>query len=355
MRASTNRPVYEGSNQAILANAIQAALRTQQDGTEQYDKKHEAGDIKSVMGRWLSKARGYVSKGLNRLIDLKRADYRRQAGLTERKIQVGTHQISYLDRVPGDALALPVVMLLHGFCGDKDMWVLFAIHLSKSWRLIIPDLPGFGDSSRNPEEKYDCKTQSQRLFEFATALNIQKFHVVGSSMGGNIAGRMAIDSSERIDSLTLFDALGVGSPILSPVGQEMLVGRNPLLLESVDGFEDFIKLSFVNPPPMPAFVMRHLAQKIVLHRDFNRKVFIDLANFSDELTNELSNVRCKTLIVWGDSDKIIDVSAASVFQTKIPQAQTAIVQNCGHVPMVEQPQHTAQILNEFITLCKRQG
>lgn len=339
----------------MIAAAIKASLELRPLQPPPVGQEQEQGQAPRTaelsgptwrMQNWLKEAGSRVTDSM---IELTRRQFRRMAHLSDFRINVSDasdFSIAYLDS--NKSHPTPVLML-HGFCGDKDLWVRFAGHLSHlAYRLIIPDLPGFGDSSRCFTELYDCKTQAQRMFAFMTALKIDKFHVVGSSMGGNIAGRMAIDHPERILSLTLIDALGVGSPKVSPVGLEILAGRNPLILALPEQFEPMIKWTFVKPPPMPGFIMRHLADKIIQHHDFNRKIFLDLANFNDELTSELHTIRAPTLVLWGDTDLIIDVSAAAVFQSKIPNCQTQILSECGHLPMTEQPQAAALILANFL-------
>jgi abhydrolase domain-containing protein 6 len=301
----------------------------------------------SVWDRWVAGARGLVFSGLNRLIESLRAEYRSRAGLVELSAQVGAHSIAYLDRPL--ARSRPAVLLLHGFCGDKDLWLWFAAEFpAAEFRLIIPDLPGFGDSSRIDEEQYDVRAQSHRIVEFATSVGAEQFHIVGNSMGGNIAGRIAIDWPERVLSLTLMDALGAGSPVLSDTGQMILQGQNPLLLTSVDQFETFLHLIFVKPPPLPAFVLKHLAEKIVQHKEFNRKVFFDLAANDDDLTSELGHILAPTLVLWGAQDRVIDVSASDLFENGINNSERVILQECGHVPLAEQPEASAGAVLTFI-------
>jgi len=368
LRSSSNRPQNPVSNQTTIANAILATLAPPTTTTTTTTIIPQAPQVPPVLtppptlmnivrdqghglGKWFSNTTHVVT---DRLIDFKRQDYRRQAGLTEERQMIGTHMIAYLARKPID-LNKPVIVLLHGFCGDKDMWIWFAIELSvlsERYRIIIPDLPGFGDSTRNMNESYDVVTQAERLNHFIDAVCPlgTKIHLVGNSMGGNIAGRMVLNSPNKYASLTLMDSLGVGSPVMSLAGQRILAGENPLLLTSIDQFDDFVKLLFVVPPPLPSFAMKHLADKVVSNHEFNRKVFSDLSNKSDDLAPELITITIPTLIMWGDTDKVIDVSAAHLFHNLIHNSQLTILPNCGHVPMAEQPKPAAKLLSNFIQI-----
>ena len=93
-----------------------------------------------------------------------------------------------------------------GSGADKDNWDRFAKRLTGSYRVIAPDVPGFGDSSKIPGAKYDMQTQVMRVHEFVRAIGLKKFHIAGNSMGGLIAGMYAASYPEDVLTLGLFDA-----------------------------------------------------------------------------------------------------------------------------------------------------
>ena len=118
------------------------------------------------------------------LVDTAVNALRRKGGLTEKAVIAGGLRWPYLEG--GDPTG-DVVVLVHGFGGDKDNWAFYAPFLTKRYRLICPDLPGFGDTSRDPALDYDCRLQADRLREFLDALGVEKCHLGGNSMGGYIA------------------------------------------------------------------------------------------------------------------------------------------------------------------------
>jgi abhydrolase domain-containing protein 6 len=277
------------------------------------------------------------------LVQSKKETYREEGRVREHRITVAGHELVYLDRGAGE----PMVML-HGFGGDKDHWTFLAKEIPDAYRVIALDLPGFGESSRLPGESYDVRAQSARLLAFVDALGLKTFHLAGNSMGGNIATRFALDHPERVRSLLLLDAAGVVAPHPSEVAVALAEGRNPLLVETVDDFDRFMNLSFVKPPPIPGFIKGYLAERAVATRPFNDKIFRDTRARPDLLEGELPNVAVPTLIVWGDKDRIIDVSAAAVFQAGIPGARTVLLADCGHAPMIERPAETAEKYLAFV-------
>src|SRR6185312_4075249 len=92
----------------------------------------------------------------------------------------------------------PTIVLLHGFASSKEVWLPVAKLLTPHFHLIIPDLPGWGESSRNADAGYDIDAQASRLDAFVQALRLQRFVLVGHSMGGAIAGVYAAGHPEHV-------------------------------------------------------------------------------------------------------------------------------------------------------------
>ena len=278
-----------------------------------------------------------------RLVEWKKREYRAAARLSEHTIRAGGHDIVYLDRGSGEPM-----LLVHGFGGDKDNFTLLARHIPDRYRPVVLDLPGFGESARHPDDRYDVRTQAARLLEFADAVGLPRFHLAGNSMGGQIAARFSLDHPERVLSLMLINAAGVTSPHPSEFAQALKRGQNPLLVTTVEDFDRVMALTFVKPPAIPGFLKRYFAERAVVTRAFNDKIFGDLTQHPDRLEEELSRLGAPTLVLWGDTDRIIDVSAAQVFAGGIHGAQLAILKDCGHAPMIERPEETAQRYLAFL-------
>jgi len=142
----------------------------------------------------------------NKAIDGRRSE----AKLTIKSVVIPDFRIVYAEGGTGDT-----IIMVHGFGGNKDNWLSLAKLFTSKYRVIIPDLPGFGDSSKPQDKKYNIMSEVERLNLFARELKLTKFHIVGNSMGGNIAGNYAADYPEMVKTLALFDAGGVVSPIKS--------------------------------------------------------------------------------------------------------------------------------------------
>jgi abhydrolase domain-containing protein 6 len=131
---------------------------------------------------------------------------RKASGLQEKTIVVNNLNIHYLEGGKGEPL-----ILIHGFGANKDNWTRISKFLTPHFRVIAPDLPGFGESSKEPGNKYTIKDQSYFIKKFAEKIKISSFHIGGSSMGGNIAGYYAFLFPGNLKSLFLIAPGGVFS------------------------------------------------------------------------------------------------------------------------------------------------
>ncbi len=268
---------------------------------------------------------------------------RGRADLEVRSAQVGRFRFVYTDGGTGET-----ILMLHGFAGDKDHWTRMAAGLTDRYRAIAPDLPGHGENDRLTDEKYTIPLQAERVHEFARQLKLGKFHLVGSSMGGAIAAYYASAYPEDLLSLALIDTAGVQSPEKSEMAIALEKGFNPLLVENEADFDRFLKFTTVKPPYIPGSIKAYFAQRAVQNRPFNEQVFRDIKGEAGSVEKRLPLIKAPTLIVWGDTDRVIHPSAAQVFARGIRGSRVVILKDCGHGPMVERPEETAAVYNAFL-------
>jgi abhydrolase domain-containing protein 6 len=277
------------------------------------------------------------------LFALARIIERGMAGLSEKSIQVDNYKIVYVEGGKGET-----VLLLHGFGGDKDNWTRFSKYLTKKYYVIAPDLPGFGESSKIWSDMYDIPTQVKRVHQYTKKIGLKKFHIAGNSMGGLIAGIYAATYPDEVLSLGLLDPAGVIVREPSQLSLEIEKGNNPLVVESVSDYDKLLDFLFVKPPYIPGPVKSYLIEMAVQSRDFNKKVFIE-ANPGNQLETRAGEIRAKTLILWGDKDRVFPVSSTAILQKEIKNSTVIIMKDCGHVPMLERPEETAKYYLEFIS------
>jgi abhydrolase domain-containing protein 6 len=268
---------------------------------------------------------------------------RSKAGLTKKEIKIDDHTIVYLEGGKG-----PAILLLHGYTANKDNWLSFAPYLTKDYHVVIPDIPGYGESSMIEKDSYDLSNQISRLHKFAQAIDLKKFHITGNSMGGFYAGTYAVRYPDEIISVGLFDAGGVMPLEKSVVIKMMEKGVNPLVLKDNNDWPRLMALAFVNPPSLPSPIRKVMIKTALDNSKFYEKEMKELGPDLLSLEKELPNIKAPALILWGDQDKILDVSSVPVFEKGLKNHKTVIIKDCGHLPMMEKPQETASQYLEFI-------
>ena len=264
---------------------------------------------------------------------------RQRSGLELKSAVVDGETWPYLEGGSPDA---PVLLLLHGFGGDKDNWTRFSRTLVGEYRVIAPDLPGFGDSARHADWDYSLLAQRDRLARFVAALELRPLHIGGNSMGGHLAALYTHTHPEQVLSLALLNNGGIDSPQPSEMFLAVGRGENPLVLSSPDDFDRLLAFASHKPPFIPWPAKGVLGKKTFEYASFNRYIFEALR---DEryvpLEPLLGDIEQPVLIIWGEYDRVLDVSSIQVMEPLLPQARVIVMQDTGHLPMLERPTATA--------------
>jgi pimeloyl-ACP methyl ester carboxylesterase len=281
------------------------------------------------------------------------------SGLARREASVGDHRVVYLDsRSPAPAGdGIPMVMV-HGFGGDKLNWVRYAKHLTRRRRTVIPDLPGFGESDRLPGTTYSIDNQVTWLAAFLDGLGIRRFHLVGNSMGGHIGTRFAARFPDRVETLVLHAPAGTDGAGPPWDITKIERGRHPLKVFSPEDFDSMLRCVFVKPPLLIGPVRRFFAARAIANQPFNEKIFHDITpreGGNDVVDALLPSIAAPTLVLWGDTDRLLDCSHARTYERLMPNARAIVLRDCGHMPMAERPRDTARMTIEFLDSTRGQA
>lgn len=271
---------------------------------------------------------------------------RSRSSLQEKTVVVDGDTWHYLEGGPMDA---EVLLLLHGFGGDKDNWTRFSKTLSESYRVIAVDLPGFGESAVHPEWDYSLPPQRGRVDRFVDTLNLERFHLVGNSMGGHLAALYTHELPGKVLSLALFNNGGISAPEESDLLRALARGENPLVVESLEDFDKLVAFAAHKQPFIPWPMKGVFAQMALDRVASNRLIFQALVNDRDsELEPILADIDIPVLILWGEYDRVLHVSSIDVMRPLLPQAKVVIMKDTGHLPMIERPAETAAHYLEFL-------
>jgi len=267
----------------------------------------------------------------------------RKAGLSQKSTTAGDHIVHYLEGGVGEH-----VVLLHGFGANKTHWLRFARFIIPGYHVVIPDLPGFGQSTYDETGDYSHNAQAARIKLFADALGLKKIHIVGNSMGGNVAGNFAAEHPDMVASLALFDASGVKSEEKCERDLLLEKGINIFEVSNADEYDRLLNFAFVKPIHVPGPVKKILMEEALERRPVTVRISKQLTADRYALEGKLSRITARTLILWGDTDRLVHIACVKIFERGIKNSTTAIIKGCGHIPMVERPGETAELYLNFL-------
>lgn len=261
-------------------------------------------------------------------------------GLVEQKeVTVGTIRTTYL--LCGNGVP---AIFLHGAGAGAVTWYPSINAISKNFQVLAPDIVGYGESDK-PDAPYNRPYFSNWLKDFLRELKISKAHIVGLSQGGAIALQFAIDNPEMVSKLVLVDAAGLGAK----VSFWPLIGTiwmNSFPSSMANRFNSrFILHKPINRDP------NHSSYSIaVLKSKGGKNAFKQgrgtaVSKIPEELLKQIQN---ETLIIWGKDDKLFPVEYGEAAANIIPNAKLHLIQDAGHLPLMDQPEIFNNVLDDFL-------
>jgi len=266
-----------------------------------------------------------------------------RSGLKIKSIDIKDHEVSYFEGGKGE-----VVLLIHGFTSEKEIWIRFAKLLTDKYRVIIPDLPGHGETTACFKCNYGIHSQAFYLKQFVDKLNLDNINLVGNSMGGSISISFTYNFQTKVKSLGLFNSGGVSSPKPSEFNKLLKQGKNPFYINNKKDFNYLFDLSMESKPFLPWPVKSIMYKKYIERNKINKKIYKDISQKLWSSEDLLKNISVPVLILWGADDRLIDVSCVDIFNKKLPNSHKVIMENIGHCPMIEDPKKTAMHYHKFL-------
>ncbi|MGZ4870677.1 MAG: alpha/beta fold hydrolase [Candidatus Angelobacter sp.] len=265
------------------------------------------------------------------------------SGLKRRTVQVADHRVVYSEGGHGE----PVV-LVHGFGASADSWNRFAKPLTKRHRVIVPDLPGWGESTRVEAASYGYPAQVDRLHQFLSQLKLGRVHLVGHSMGGFISSAYAARYPDEVITLGLIAPHGMVEPEPSELARSVAQGDNWLVASSHQEFDRLLNNVFAKRPYAPKAVLRHLANQTIRNAAKSAQIFAEMQSNDPPLVAQLPHIDAAALIVWGDQDRVLHVSSADLFRQGIRNSEVMVIRGSGHMPLVENARTCATAWLAFV-------
>ena len=252
----------------------------------------------------------------------------------------GTHLV-YLDGGVGTPL-----VLVHGFGADKDNFTRVARYLTPRYRVIVPDLVGFGESAHRADVDYHYAAQAERLRAFVQALGLSRIDLGDNSMGDGIALSYAAQHPQEVASLWLIDCAGIAEAPPSELARLVrTTGQNPLMITRESDFGAFLDFVMSDPPYIPGAVKDVLARERIANQALEKQVFGQIA--TDSVSASIRGLATPTLVLWGDEDRALSVGTVPILKTLLPNAQAVVMPHVGHAPMIERPKESAEAYLSF--------
>lgn len=275
---------------------------------------------------------------------------RRQGRLAARRVRREGIDWHVLEGGHGEPL-----VLLHGFNGDAYHFTRVSRRLGAHFRVIAPDLPGFGQTAFDGELDYSVESQAERVLGLLDELGIERFYLGGNSMGGYIACALASMAPERVRGLWLLDPGGLQTAPLSPLFEVVYQGgHNALVVRDRRDFRELMDYCFVRPPWLPGPLARELADRAGRHASRAQAIFEAIRFRSTPLEELVEGLDRPTLIVWGQADQVLHPDGLKLLAERMPQARTLLLPGTGHLPMIEKPRETAEAWISFAQSTARQ-
>lgn len=264
----------------------------------------------------------------------------------QRVASVGNRFISYIDEGRGEA-----VILLHGFPTWGFVFHQFIDALRESYRVLIPDLPGFGFSDKSDRFDRSVARQTELVVEWMDQVKVARAAVAGHDVGGGIALRLATLFRERVTRLCVMNTICYDSwPIEWAIQLGHPGARQKLATPAaMTGLRSAFKKGFAGKAHRE-FLDGLLAPygTEVGRLSLVRNASALNTNHTTEITGLLPTIRVPTLVLWGEEDRFQPVKYGAWLARDIPHARLVRVSRAGHFVMFDQPQIVAHELTTFL-------
>lgn len=250
----------------------------------------------------------------------------------------------------------PPVICIHGLGGTKASFMPTVRGLADGHRVIAADLPGFGESDKPIAAPYDAPYFARSVIALMDALEIERAHLIGNSMGGRVAIEAGLTEPERVGRIVLLSPalawlrdrrwkwllppqlpkLGLLQPtpraLTEPLVRRLVPGAENGW--SAAGVDEFLR-AFLTPRGRAAFYSAL------------RNIYVDEPHGEEGLWTRLAELAPDSLFVWGRQDQLVPIAFMKHVERALPAARHLEL-DCGHVPQVEMPGETNAAIRDFL-------
>lgn len=264
---------------------------------------------------------------------------------------------SYLEAGPRDA---PAVILLHGLGATNASMLPLVPALSADHRVLAPDFPGFGASAA-PHWSYRASDLATWLRAFQEALDTGPAVLIGNSLGGRVAIEAGLSAPELVERMVLlcpspaFRRFRQFAPLVRLLPPELLVTPLPLAHRAVAlSVRSFFADSSRLPGPWYDSAADEAIRVLRGYRHRRaffataKQIYLEPPYGESGFWERLPTLEPPALFIWGDRDWLVPMAFEEHVIRALPQAESVVLTDCGHVPQFEHPQATVDLVREFL-------
>lgn len=257
----------------------------------------------------------------------------------------------------GRRRAGPLLVWLHGLGASKDQWGPAMFALAREYQCVFVDLPGHGQSLPQPNRGHGPHALLEAIEPILAAQGDRPLVLIGSSLGGCVAGLYAARHPQRVKGLVLMAPAGLGSTAMSAE----LVARVERG-DGVFGYRNVVELQrfwqwlFVRPPRPGTRLLRALAASGRQRYEQIRQVVEECGvDGLQVLAERLPAIVCPTLVLWGAQDRVFLAEAMPPMLQRMARAEGQLIEQAGHVPYLEQGGQVRAAISRFLAPLAMEG
>ena len=276
------------------------------------------------------------------------------AGVTERFVEIDGHVWRVLDTdPPADLASAPArsrsILVLHGLGTSAEAMMGVAAIMRETHRVLVPDLPGFGEHAKHDGKKHDWRFYIDEIERFRAHQQLGTVDVVGTSMGGAFAAAYAATYPGSVRRVVLLSPAGVTAPVQNPFMKRVAAGEIPLDITDDASFDEVLRLNFPKPPDMPAPIRQAFIDRAVERREALLSIIEDTRPFLLSGVEPLmKDIKAPTLVLYGSADELTDASMISVWRAGLADFRGEVFEGAGHVLLYDRPRDVAARMREFL-------
>lgn len=244
------------------------------------------------------------------------------------------------------------VVLLHGTAASLHTWEGWTKELERSYRVVSFDLPAFGITGPEPNGDYTRERYLKFIDDVLTELGIDSCYMAGNSFGGYLTWSYAVMRPDRVKKIAILNSSGYprgDQPTPVSFKMQKMEWLKPVITRFTPRslVRKSVKVVYYDDTKATEDKVERYHEMLL--REGNRAGLMGKSlQIKYDYVDEIKQVQCPTLIMWGDDDQLVNVDAAPKFHADIPNSELLIYENMGHIPMEEIPERSAADFMAFL-------